>query len=86
MIKKQAYIRSFSQEQKAQLEKIAEEESLKNATDVFLHCLNEYHSVKQQNDRLNRFLQSKNKKIKELKTEIEILKRNYDNNLESIER
>jgi len=84
MIKKQAYIRSFSREQKAQLEKIAEEEGLKNATDVFLHCLNEYYSVKQQNERLNRFLQNKNKKIEELKTEIEILNQKYGSQQEQL--
>jgi len=71
MIKKSAHIRQFTQEQKAQLERIAKEEDLKNATDVLLFALDKYHDLKFKNELLTKFNARKQEKIEELQTTIE---------------
>jgi len=71
MIKKSAHIRQFTQEQKAQLERIAKEEDLKNATDVLLFALDKYHDLKFKNELLTKFNSRKQEKIEELQTTIE---------------
>jgi len=71
MIKKSAHIRQFKEVQKAQLERIAKEEKLKNATDVLLFALDNYHDLKLKNEMLTRFNARKQAKIEELQTRIE---------------
>ena len=71
MIKKSAHIRQFTPEQKAQMERIAQEQKLKNATDVLLFALDKYHDLKFKNDLLTKFNARKQAKIEELQTLIE---------------
>jgi hypothetical protein len=75
MIKKQAYIRGFSPEQKAQLEKISAETGLKTASEVFLHCLEHYYSKQLEVERWKGILRIKDKKVTRLSEEIETLKK-----------
>jgi len=66
MIKKSAHIREFTPAQKAQLERIAKEEKLKNATDVLLFALDQYHDLKLKNELLTKFNARKQSKIEDL--------------------
>jgi len=70
MIKKSAHIRQFTEVQKAQLKRIAEEEKLKNATDVLLFALDKYHDLKLKNEMLTRFNARKQEKIEELQNSL----------------
>lgn len=69
MIKNQAYIRSFSDNQKALLERISREEKIKNASDVFLFVLERYTELTNENARLKRLIAYKQKNIDQLKDE-----------------
>ena len=70
MIKKSAHIRQFTQEQKAQLERIAKEEGLKNATDVLLFALDKYHDLKFKCELLTKYNARKQEKIEELESSL----------------
>jgi len=54
--------------QKAQIERISEEEGLKNATDVLLFALDKYHDLKFKNELLTKYNARKQEKIEELQT------------------
>ncbi|MFP9114329.1 hypothetical protein ACLI1A_10315 [Flavobacterium sp. RHBU_3] len=70
MIKKMAYIRSFTDVQKQQLEKISAETGLKNASDVFLHCLEAYYTKQLEVERWKGIAAYKDKKVKKLNEQI----------------
>ena len=66
MIKEQAYIRKFTPKQKALLLKLSDELKIKNAKDVLLFCLENRQDLMNENARLKRFLDLKQKKIEVL--------------------
>jgi hypothetical protein len=66
MVKNCAYIKRFTPEQKKLLEKLSSELKIKNASDIFLHCLASYPELKSENERLKRFNERKQKKIETL--------------------
>ena len=68
MIKKGARFKDFTPVQRQELEAIAKEEGLKNATDVLLLALEYYIPYKNQIARLTKFNAAKQAKIEELQT------------------
>jgi len=66
MIKKSAYIREFTQEQKKLVEQVAAEHKIKNANDVLLFVLEQHYPLKNERDRYIRFNEMKQKKINAL--------------------
>lgn len=68
MIKNSVEIRKFTPEQKAQLEAVAKEQGLKNATDVFLFVLDKYRDHVNELARKDWIINYKQKKIERLET------------------
>lgn len=73
MIKNSTYIRSFTKQQKKQLEHVAQEQNLKTATDILFFTLENYLEQKKDIERLNRIIQLKQKKVEKLQTDLENL-------------
>lgn len=73
MIKNSTYIRSFTKQQKKQLEQVAQEQNLKTATDILFFALDNYIEQKKDIERLNRIIQLKQKKVEKLQSDLENL-------------
>ena len=71
MIKNSTYIRSFTKQQKKQLEEVAQEQNLKTATDILFFALENYIEQKKDIERLNRIIQLKQKKVEKLQSYLE---------------
>lgn len=70
MIKKSAYIRQFTLEQKRLLETVAAEHNIKNANDVLLFVLEQHYALVNERNRYIKFNDMKTKKIEALKEQI----------------
>lgn len=66
MVKKSTYIRSFTQAQRQQLEKIAAEQNIKTVPGILFFTLEQYTEQKSEIERLKRIIDYKQKKIEKL--------------------
>lgn len=66
MIKNSTYIKKFSPRHKELLEQLSAELKMKNASDILLHCLEQFVDNRNEIARLKRFLVLKQNKINAL--------------------
>lgn len=66
MIKNSTYIRSFTDKQKEQLEKVAQEQNLKTVSDILFFALDKYLETKNDVERQQRITEMVKRKVKAL--------------------
>lgn len=74
MIKQTAYIRKFSETQKAELKRISEQTGIKSVTKILFYVLEKYSELQQDKARLQRIIEMKQKKIEQKQNEIDFYK------------
>lgn len=80
MIKESTYIRSFTIQQKQQMEIVSKDQKLKTVPDILFFSLSKYLENKNDVDRLKRIIEIRKKKETELMNKIRIL----ENKIQSI--
>lgn len=63
MIKKSTYIRSFTENQRKQMQAIQDEEKIKTVPEILFFALDEYTSQMNEINRLKNIINIKNKKL-----------------------
>lgn len=78
MIKDSTYIRSFTPEQKKQLEEVAAAQKLKTVPDILFFALENYIELSKDVARLNRIIEMKSRKQLTQQEKIDELQRKLD--------
>lgn len=68
MIKETAYIRKFSERQKAELQRISDQTGIKSVTKILFYVLDKFSELQQDKARLQRIIEMKQKKLNKNKT------------------
>lgn len=66
MIKNSTYIRGFTTKQRKQLEQVQQEQKIKTVPEILFFTLDQYLEQKQDNERLKRIIEIKQRKIERL--------------------
>jgi len=74
MIKETAYIRKFSETQKAELQRISDQTGIKSVTKILFYVLGKFSVLQQDKARLQRIIEMKQKKIEQKQNEIDFYK------------
>ncbi|MBS7231716.1 hypothetical protein KHA90_11830 [Flavobacterium psychroterrae] len=74
MIKKSTYIRSFTDSQQKQLEKIGKEENFKTTPEILFFALDKYFEQRKEIEKLNGIISVKKEEIYQLNLKIDFFK------------